>query len=515
MSSRRISLLKLIDLAIGFPIPGSVSFNLLHKVLYLLALRDGLVSAETDEIELTTSGGIVDSGTKQQDMTQDNVSRTRLTVQRIINGASDQHTLKITGSRIVIANMKEFPSAVIHDAEKIESRISAMSSVVTELEEKVQEMSHQKLDGECAKTLEQLQKRIEILEGLIEQQTSKVTIDEALQTEEPLSSSAAADISDDGNNVSNNLHDAAEWRVMTSAVTCGEDFAEKLTKIIDYLQEIQQKHAHLEEDYQHFKDQQKHWQYAEHFHESENSDSHFHRASQVDPDSKIIEQLRNHLQLVEDAANSRFTRLENLINRLFQEKVNDVDIESRVRQSVQLATRTSSIHAATDGFGVDMISQTNPIVENQLRQLSEMLQASQNEIAALRDALDTKVNIDCLLPVTGAINDQLREVKLEVKSLGTLAKAENNRAAGTKVNTIQNVCCISCDRPVKMDTCTDTVPVPPPAQGASRIIKPSLRYRLEEIRRGFKQQQGSSVGNLEHIEKIYRKLADGKLNSIK
>ncbi|XP_053691763.1 glutamine-rich protein 2-like [Sabethes cyaneus] len=503
MSSKRISLLKLIDLAIGFPVPGSVSFNLLHKVLYLLALRDGFVSAELDEIELTAGSGIVDLVSKGQNITPENISQTRLTVQRILNGASDEHTLKITGSRIILANnVREKPSAAGNDAKQMESRISAMSSVVSELEEKLQEMSHQKLGDECAKTLEQLQKRIEILEGLVEQQTSKVTIDEALQTEEHSPEVKAVD--DHGNDApddSNGLKSMENISVQPST----DNFSDEMSKIMEYLRDIQQKHVQLEEDFQNFKNR--------------HSRIDLQRTPQADVDfnNASLEPIIKRLQSVEQVTTSRFSKMENLINRLFQEKANDIDIESRVRQSVQIATKSSSLLTATECIEKEMIEQTNQFLQNQLSQLSELLQDSQNEIAALRNALDTKVNIDSLLPVTTAINDELRQLTLEMKSLprGIRAETENNSAAGTKVNTIQNVCCISCDRPAQMVRCTEVLPMPPQAPGVSRAVKPTLRYRLEEIRRGFKQQPGNSVRNLERFEDIYRQLANAKHGSTK
>lgn len=184
MSSHRTSLLKLIDLAIGYPSPGSMNLNLLHRILYILAVRDH--SGDGDDIEIchlneNVARALISNGDRSG-------SQTRLMVQRIRNRPSEEQTLKITGSRIVVPY--EEHQLTENESSHIESRMSAMSSVVSNLEERVQEIS-QKPSDVLQSEIKELNKRIENLENLVEQQTAKVSIQENFQLEPSVESDAS------------------------------------------------------------------------------------------------------------------------------------------------------------------------------------------------------------------------------------------------------------------------------------------------------------------------------------
>lgn len=181
-----MNVLKLIDLAIGSPNPGSVNFHLLHKILYILALRDG-TTTDVNEIELSNASCIVDQRLLS-DALRDG-SQTRLTVQRITNGSDlDGARLRIAGSRIMFPCDGISQKSIDPEPDRIESQMSAMSSMVSDLEERVQEISL-KPSSVCEEAVEELRKRIEGLECMIEHQVAKLTIqDTAAGGEQPQNS---------------------------------------------------------------------------------------------------------------------------------------------------------------------------------------------------------------------------------------------------------------------------------------------------------------------------------------
>ncbi|XP_058815482.1 uncharacterized protein LOC131678993 [Topomyia yanbarensis] len=649
MSSHRVSLLKLIDLAIGFPVSGSVSFNLLHKILYILAIRDRSEAAECDEIELSTSSDFIAvalAGNKDRD----EVSQTRLMVQRVLSGTEEEHLLKITGSRIVIPWEDRRPAAA--DSERIETRMSAMSSVVSELEEKVQEITRKPTDN-CDKIVKQLEKRIETLEGLVEQQTTKVSIEDFHQPES--AAVGASSVASGGQGVDHD--DTSEiWKAIRSLqntigtlfsldavpsvmqIAVEEDqaeshnqeptvlvqeakelerrsketevshttkthdssdenplqiaqtqhlkdeknsqmtkllrvlqnqqakFEEALTDITDELDKMRQSNQRLQAEQkalsnqitqgiqkpqtmqktqvpkktqdsqvsqssQKLQDSNQAWQDVETL---EGAQAQENKALQNDPAkqhgqitvapgsqlehanaaSQSIEFYMDRLQDVQSCT-SRIDRLENLVSRLFQEKADDVNIESRVRQSIQLASKQSRPSIApVPGVSAEMFAQTRQLLEDRIAALWEQLQTNAIEITALQEALLTKTSEDLLLSFAANTNDQIRRLKADMQAFSKLAEIRDDRAAGTKMKPLLNVQCISCDRDVPMKACEEVIPFPP-AVGPSRKLKPSLRYRLQEIRQGFKQHAGSAARNMDNFEIVYRELAEAKAKRTK
>ncbi|XP_058446071.1 golgin subfamily A member 2-like [Malaya genurostris] len=623
MSCRRISLLKLIDLAVGFPVSGSVNFNLLHKILYILAIRGQPHSSECDEIELSTSTDVIAvtlNGSNDQDQ---EFSRTRLMVQRVLNGTGDEHWLKITGSRIVIPWEDRQPAAA--DSERIETRISAMSSVVSELEERVQEIT-QKPAENCNEILKELQKRMETLEGMVEHQTAKVSIEDFQQTEpyaevavfntqgvheldrvtqeiwdaiRSLQSTVGQLFSNDTDSTANGdiqshinrVEDGSQNQTSKGLMERSNDLKQSqkdseskseeveatvpsvekqsyVTKLLRILQLKQTKHeeslktiteelGRMRQNYQRLLAKQKDLQNqfskgiqqmptSQKSHETrkpqdtetskrapielenttaqDNELFEDNKTDQQEPMKAIVQGSRteatlSHTQSMEcdferlqevQSCTSRIDRLENLVSRLFQEKTDDVNIDARVRQSVQLASKhyRPSI-PSVPAVGPEALAQTRQLLEDRISSLWDQLQLNTAEISTLREILETKTNEELLLSFTADINEQLRQLKLDVLAFGKSAEMRDDRAAGTKMKPLLNVQCISCDREVPMKACEDVIPVPPTVR-SSRVVKPSLRYRLQEIRRSFRQRQGSATCDLEKFETLYRELAVSK-----
>ncbi|XP_055639152.1 myosin-2 heavy chain, non muscle-like [Toxorhynchites rutilus septentrionalis] len=539
MSSHHTSLLKLIDLAIGFPSPLSVNLHLLHKILYILAVRNK--SPEGDEIEIShlsenVAQALMASGERSG-------SQTRLMVQRIRNRSSEEQRLKITGSRIVVP--WEEQQLAGNGSLKIESRLSAMSSVVSNLEERMQEIS-QKPNDVLEAEIQELGKRIENLETLIEQQTAKISIKDDAQLEpgdekneltnrcgiEQMSNAIAAlqdqinelhamveqniiitptaegellDMQDEqaSNGVSevvDPVEDASEAKMRSSeAKKTGRPPIKATTNLAEVLREIQKQQTQFDDSLKAFANQLD-------ICSGENQPN----SAQCEQ-TVVVDQLTEQLGKIEHTFAAKIEQLENSINRLFQEKANDLDIDSRVRQSIRLSNASL---AGVPSSG--QIQQLQQLIDERTEALSDQLRANQVEVNGLREGMEAKASVDYLLSVTSAINEQVKQLHHEWQTARRMARANEERAAGTKCKAVQNVLCISCNREVAMERCDEVVPKPL-GLGAGRLLKPSLHRQLHEIRKNldYNVGTGNMARNMDTFEKVYRSLVDKKIKRMK
>lgn len=225
-----------------------------------------------------------------------------------------------------------------------------------------------------------------------------------------------------------------------------------------------------------------------------------------------LESCNDRLKSMEDSTTAKLEQLERSIERLFQQKADDVEIESRVRMSIHQAR--PSILAAPRNVDIVGLHQTNPQFEEQMMILAEQIKSTQNDLYDLRESLNGKASTEYMITLESALTDQVKQLQREIKTMTTKraafgSGAEDRGAAGTKSKMLQDVGCISCDREVAMRTCEEVVPQPAILQ-INRTVKANLRYQLSEIRKGLELHPGSASSNLQPVDKMYRSIAQGR-----
>nr|XP_029733876.1 uncharacterized protein LOC115269361 [Aedes albopictus] len=553
MSSYRINLLKLIDLAIGCPHPGSVNFNLLHRILYILALRDtatgglGLPTTETDEIELSHSHTLVNQ--KLLDEALKDGSKTRLTVQRVMNRPENDNDndhacntpgvattrIRIAGSRIVVPYGGNSHHSM-DQPERIESQMSNMSTMfsdkVSELEERVQQISL-KPSNACEKGLNELRRRIEGLEKFIEEPVLKK---QSMDDEPPPAGASELKLEmeklwdsvrmltekidslprKDGNHISNSpgqtgvlsgdeatLH-ASEERVNTDNASSYYDkqeadavvpptdshMAAKINSIESNLHELELKHQSLVE-------------------EINSTNRTFDSTADANVVTQELPQLAARMALIEQTFGTRFDQIEHSIKRLFQEKADDVAIESRIRQSMRFSS--DAINRASFIPLDELPHRRRDDRNDSLAAVKDQLKATQEEVLLIRETIQSMTNQDNLLATINTNAEKIKQLHVQFETFKIADPVEPETAAGTKLKPITDLRCISCNRAVAMDRCDELIPKPP-LLSVSRVVKPNLRRQLQEVHRSKDQHgtAGVNVQSMAHFEKIYHSIAEAK-----
>ncbi|XP_062546238.1 uncharacterized protein LOC134212420 [Armigeres subalbatus] len=520
MSSYRINLLKLIDLAIGSPSPGSVNTNLLHQILYILALKDaagGITSLEADEIELSRPSTIADL--KFLDEALKNGNNTRLTVQRRVsqNETDDDFgysgtRLRIAGSRIIVPNGGSSRHSV-GQPEHIESQMSAMSTMVSDLEERMQKISVTPSNA-CEEGLKELRRRILGLEKMMEQPIQRQTMDEplpvdvgGLKTEmekmwhsihmltekiEGLQDTQTKTNGLDNGGSNADLEGPMEMEEKTSSLDkteTGTDMVKKIHAIESKQFDLDQKIQLLIED--------------------------ITKLSKPVPSVLDIDETENfpyiadQIASLERAFNTKIGKLEHSIKRLFQEKADDVEIESRIRKSVRLSsefTNRASLIPSTE-----LPYQRRDDTNGSLSTVTDQLKATQDDLRVLKAAVQSMSSQDNLTPTIAMVTDQLQQLQAQFHSFQIAHPTEPEKAAGTKMKPILDLRCISCHRVVAMDRCDEIIPKPPLLR-VTRVLKPNLRRQLLEVHKNMAQHgtAGEPVRSMAHFEKIYHSITAGK-----
>ncbi|XP_055599165.1 girdin-like [Uranotaenia lowii] len=542
MTSRSVSLLKLIDLAVGYPSVGSVSFNLLHKILYLLAVRDG--SAENEEIELLdldeSLARVLDRENNRRG------SQTRLMVQRVVNGSNNEHKLKVSGSRIVVP-FEELTYPVQSDsteeAERIESHMSAIHSVVSDLEEKVQDLSV-KPNKICENELKKLNKRIEKLEATVKQQLEKAMKElKEAQKAIPQSTTNLEQKEAQESQGGQELQSIQESKSVQDLQSVRESQVSKKSLVFQdtpvIIQEGGEATTKYDQKLKHMaKDIAKIWNFIRGLKTDERSthgappasgdanddqnsqflgeagtasmdsvsESHS-QLNQIKPSPEVdFGQVYARLEEHEKQMIAKIEVMEKKILRLVQEKADNTEIESQVRLSVLSYTRTRPIRvepAKTDLLEMPAFRK----VADSVATLSDKVQESANELEKLREELEFKTDESQLGSVTAMIQQEIRQLESKLESLNQTVKrnAEEDPGAGGKLKRIHNVRCISCDRSVTMFKCDQVIPRPP-ALAVARALKPNLRNQLLSLRKEMMGQPGSATRNLDHFDDLYRSL---------
>ncbi|XP_021701118.1 uncharacterized protein LOC110676664 [Aedes aegypti] len=538
MSSYRINLLKLIDLAIGSPNPGSVNFNLLHKILYVLALRDtsgGLCwpTTETDEIELSRSGTLINQ--KLLDEALKDGGSTRLTVQRVTNRSENdednQHNcnpvcIRIAGSRIVMPSRGNSQHS-IGQPERIESQMSAMSTMVSDLEERVEQISL-KPSNACEKQLTELRSRIEGLEKAIEKPVLKQTMDGPLEIDEDElklemgkmwdsiqiltekmntfpridgthGSPVQIDGIENGETVHHNSGEPLAPEIESSPADKPE--TDNIVPIDSHMAEI----VHSIESQIHDLELKLQSMYEEIKSSNKPIDS-----IAVTNEAPESPQIADQFALIEQKFTTKIGQIEHLIKRLFQEKADDAAIESRIRQSVRLSFDISN---RVSYIPLDELPfQRREDHSESLSTVKDQLEATQKELLTLREMIQSMTNQHNLLSVINKNSEKIKQLHVQLETFRKAHPIEPEKAAGTKLKPLMDLRCISCNRAVAMDRCDEIIPKPP-LLSVTRVVKPNLLRELHEVHKSMEHHEtvGETVGHMAHLENIYRSLGAAKI----
>lgn len=227
-----------------------------------------------------------------------------------------------------------------------------------------------------------------------------------------------------------------------------------------------------------------------------------------------LPQLAARMALIEQTFGTRFDQIEHSIKRLFQEKADDVAIESRIRQSMRFSS--DAINRASFIPLDELPHRRRDDRNDSLTAVKDQLKATQEEVLLLRETIQSMTNQDNLLATINTNAEKIKYLHVQFETFKIAHPVEPEKAAGAKLKPITDLRCISCNRAVAMDRCDELIPKPP-LLSVSRVVKPNLRRQLQEVHRSKDQHgtAGITVPPMAHFEKIYQSIAEAKIKHAK